>query len=161
MVKVCEKNGQGFVDYMWPKPGEDKPVAKLSFVRLFKPWNWVIGTGVYLETAEKHFQEEAKKQIGNLRFGPDGKDYFFILDTEGKMVMHPIKPAMNDKDQTRVPRPQGKNPVPGDGQGLPGKRQGFVDYLWPKPGEKEPVAKLVLRPAFQGMGMDCRNRHLC
>jgi methyl-accepting chemotaxis protein len=75
-VKVCEKDGQGFVDYMWPKPGHDKPVAKLSYVRLFKPWNWVVGTGVYLEMAEKYFQEQAKLQIGNLRFGPTAKTTF-------------------------------------------------------------------------------------
>ena len=61
MAKVCRADGQGFVGYMWPKPGKDKPVAKLSYVRLFKPWGWVIGTGVYLESAEQMFQEEAKK----------------------------------------------------------------------------------------------------
>ncbi len=66
MVKVCQREGKGFVDYMWPKPGEKDPVAKLSFVRLFKPWNWVIGTGVYLETAEKRFMDEAKTQKQNL-----------------------------------------------------------------------------------------------
>jgi methyl-accepting chemotaxis protein len=48
-VKVCREKGEGFVDYMWPKPGYDKPVAKLSYVKLFKPWNWIIGTGVYLD----------------------------------------------------------------------------------------------------------------
>jgi methyl-accepting chemotaxis protein len=90
MVKVCKENDSGFVDYMWPKPGEDKPVPKLSYVKLFKPWNWVIGTGVYLETAEKYFKEETKKQINALRFGPDNLDYFFIIATDNTMVMHPI-----------------------------------------------------------------------
>jgi methyl-accepting chemotaxis protein len=48
-VKVCRERGEGFVDYMWPKPGYDKPVAKLSYVKLFKPWNWIVGTGIYLD----------------------------------------------------------------------------------------------------------------
>jgi methyl-accepting chemotaxis protein len=48
-VKVCREKGEGFVDYMWPKPGYDKPVAKLSYVKLFKPWNWIVGTGIYLD----------------------------------------------------------------------------------------------------------------
>jgi len=69
MVKVCADNGGGFVDYSWPKPGEEQPVPKLSYVKLFKPWNWVVGSGVYLEAAEAQFQEDAKKQIANLRFG--------------------------------------------------------------------------------------------
>jgi methyl-accepting chemotaxis protein len=34
---------------MWPKPGHNQPVPKLSYVKLFKPWNWIVGTGVYLD----------------------------------------------------------------------------------------------------------------
>lgn len=151
-VKVCEKDGQGFVDYMWPKPGEDKPVAKLSYVRLFKPWNWVVGTGVYLETAEARFKEEAKKQIGNLRFGPDGKDYFFILDTDMKMVMHPVKPSMVGNDQRDLRDPQGKAFIQEMVDISLKNGQGFVDYLWPKPGEEQPVAKLTYVQLFKEWG---------
>jgi len=46
-VKVAKASGSGFVDYMWPKPGFDKPVEKTSYVALFEPWGWIIGTGVY------------------------------------------------------------------------------------------------------------------
>ena len=151
-VKVCEKDGQGFVDYMWPKPGEDKPVAKLSFVRLFKPWNWVVGTGVYLETAEARFKEEAKKQIGNLRFGPDGKDYFFILDTDMKMVMHPLKPSMVGNDQSELRDPKGKAFIQEMVNISVKNGQGFVDYLWPKPEEDQPVPKLTYVQLFKEWG---------
>ena len=48
-VEVCRKKGEGFVDYYWPKPGFDKPVPKISFVKLYEPWGWVIGTGIYVE----------------------------------------------------------------------------------------------------------------
>ncbi|MBI1202707.1 MAG: HAMP domain-containing protein [Rhodopseudomonas sp.] len=44
---MARAKGSGFVDYMWPKPGSTAPVEKLSYVSLFKPWGWVIGTGVY------------------------------------------------------------------------------------------------------------------
>jgi methyl-accepting chemotaxis protein len=46
-AKVARNSGSGFVDYMWPKPGFEKPVEKTSFVKLFAPWGWVVGTGVY------------------------------------------------------------------------------------------------------------------
>jgi methyl-accepting chemotaxis protein len=151
-VKVCEKDGQGFVDYMWPKPGKDKPVPKLSYVKLFKPWNWVIGTGVYLETAEKYYMDQAKQQIGNLRFGPDGKDYFFILDTAGTMIMHPIKPSMNGNDQTDLRDPKGKAFIQEMVKSVKENGQGFVDYLWPKPGENEPVGKLSYVQLFKEWG---------
>ena len=38
---------------MWPKPGESKPVPKISYVRVFEPWGWIIGSGVYIDDVEK------------------------------------------------------------------------------------------------------------
>jgi methyl-accepting chemotaxis protein len=43
------KDGHGFVPYLWPKPGQDKPVEKLSYVKGFEPWGWVIGSGIYID----------------------------------------------------------------------------------------------------------------
>src|SRR5208282_101423 len=48
-VKVCKDNGEGFVEYMWPKPGGTKPVPKISYVKLYEPWGWVMGTGAYMD----------------------------------------------------------------------------------------------------------------
>jgi methyl-accepting chemotaxis protein len=48
-VEAVKKDGAGFVAYEWPKPGFDKPQPKLSYVVGFAPWNWVIGTGVYID----------------------------------------------------------------------------------------------------------------
>jgi methyl-accepting chemotaxis protein len=49
----------GFVYYLWPKPGESKPVAKLSFVKRFAPWGWVIGTGIYIDDVDAAWQRSA------------------------------------------------------------------------------------------------------
>jgi methyl-accepting chemotaxis protein len=48
-VNVVRKDGAGFVPYEWPKPGFERPQPKLSYVVGFAPWNWVIGTGVYID----------------------------------------------------------------------------------------------------------------
>jgi methyl-accepting chemotaxis protein len=53
MVEVCQKNGAGFVDYHWPKPGEAKPVPKTSYVKLFSEWQWIVGSGIYIDDVEK------------------------------------------------------------------------------------------------------------
>ena len=69
-VEVCREKGEGFVDYMWPKPGYDKPVPKLSYVKLFKPWNWIVGTGIYLDdikAAEIQKTKEIKSAIASQR----------------------------------------------------------------------------------------------
>ncbi|MGE4294547.1 MAG: methyl-accepting chemotaxis protein [Campylobacterales bacterium] len=49
MVKTVQAQDAGFVNYFWPKPGQTKPVEKVSYVMGFKPWGWVIGSGVYVD----------------------------------------------------------------------------------------------------------------
>jgi len=54
-VNIVRKDGSGYVSYMWPKPGSDKPVAKVSYVQGFAPWGWVIGSGIYIDDVEAAF----------------------------------------------------------------------------------------------------------
>ncbi|MBI4979372.1 MAG: methyl-accepting chemotaxis protein [Spirochaetes bacterium] len=49
MVDLCERQGEGYVVYNWPRPGTTKTVPKLSYVRAYKPLNWIIGAGVYID----------------------------------------------------------------------------------------------------------------
>jgi methyl-accepting chemotaxis protein len=49
MVKVTEKNTADFVTYQWPKPGSEKPQPKLSYVKKHPGWNWIIGSGLYID----------------------------------------------------------------------------------------------------------------
>jgi methyl-accepting chemotaxis protein len=56
MAEVCKKSGEGFVDYYWPKPGEPKPVPKISFVKLLPEWGWVVGSGIYVDDVEKEIR---------------------------------------------------------------------------------------------------------
>jgi len=51
-VETVKTNGAGFVSYMWAKPGFDKPVPKVSYVKGFAPWGWIIGSGVYIDTVD-------------------------------------------------------------------------------------------------------------
>ncbi len=49
MVDVCRRAGQGFVEYQWQKPGQTRPSPKISYVKLLPEWNWIIGTGIYVD----------------------------------------------------------------------------------------------------------------
>ena len=49
MVSVVKNEEAGFVNYMWPKPGKTDPQPKISYVKIFKPWDWMIGNGVYTD----------------------------------------------------------------------------------------------------------------
>ncbi|MFN3075697.1 MAG: diguanylate cyclase [Alphaproteobacteria bacterium] len=48
-VELAQQRGGGFVRYLWPKPGNKLPVEKVSFVKLFEPWGWVVGSGIYMD----------------------------------------------------------------------------------------------------------------
>ena len=58
-VDEVKKNGAGNVDYLWPKPGSDKPVAKISYVKGFAPWGWVVGSGIYIDDVDAAFWKSA------------------------------------------------------------------------------------------------------
>ncbi|WP_333826246.1 methyl-accepting chemotaxis protein [Pinisolibacter sp.] len=60
-VDAVEKAGAGVVTYQWPKPGHDEPVEKRSYVAGFAPWQWVIGSGAYVDDVDAVFWREAKK----------------------------------------------------------------------------------------------------
>jgi len=48
-AKVAKTEKEGLVKYQWPKPGKDKAQPKFSYVKGFEPWQWVIGTGIYVD----------------------------------------------------------------------------------------------------------------
>ncbi len=57
-VEIVQRQGSGFVDYMWQwKDDPERIVPKLSYVSIFEPWGWIIGTGVYLEDAHLEFNK--------------------------------------------------------------------------------------------------------
>ena len=59
MVEVCKRENEGTVDYCWPKPGHDQPVPKLSYVKRFEPWDWIVGTGIYIDDIDAAVAEKA------------------------------------------------------------------------------------------------------
>lgn len=55
--KIAKQDGAGFVDYLWTKPELNKPTPKISYVKGYTPWGWVVGTGLYLEDVETKFHQ--------------------------------------------------------------------------------------------------------
>ncbi len=138
-VDVCQEDGSGYVDYLWPKPiqgglTEERP--KISYVRLFEPWGWIVGTGVYVDDIEAETQRrfeavlvDLKETFSKVRLAETG--YLFIFTADKEMLVHPTMEAGADASQLRNPRTGGnlldelmeaaKTPsVP-------------YDYVWSKP----------------------------
>ncbi len=96
-VDACAVNGEGFVDYLWPKPtasGTSEVKSKLSYVKLFRPWNWIIGAGIYMDDIETDSQlriraiiKELKKSFSKVRISENS--YLFLFDSNLNMLVHP------------------------------------------------------------------------
>jgi len=59
MVNVVRDQGAGIVNYQWAKPGHEKPVPKVSYVKGFPAWGWVIGSGIYVDDVKQTFWKTA------------------------------------------------------------------------------------------------------
>ncbi|MCG8634782.1 MAG: methyl-accepting chemotaxis protein [Desulfobacterales bacterium] len=139
---VAKKSGGGFVDYKWPKPGFEEPQDKISYVKLYKPWGWIIGSGVYLESTEEQLKQSALQSIGSIRYGKGGVGYFFIYDSKGTCILMPANPEREGKNFWDLQDKKGNYLIRDlikAGNSSPAG--GFFKYYFPKPGSEVPLAK--------------------
>ncbi|RZI57594.1 MAG: HAMP domain-containing protein [Rubrivivax sp.] len=106
-----------------------------------------IGAGGLTEADAK---KQAAAEIGKIRYS--GNEYIWINDMTPRMVMHPIKPELNDKDLSGNKDPNGLKLFVAFVDTVKAQGSGFVDYLWPKPGAKDPEPKRSYVTGFKPWG---------
>ena len=105
--------------------------------------------------------EQATQAIGDKEGPFVWKDtYVFLMDLDGKMLAHPIKPELTDRDTLVEVKDTDGKPLFVEFIEVAGKKgEGWVDYMWPKPGEDAPAAKSTYiyrvegTPYFVGAGI--------
>ena len=66
-VDTVRRSGGGFVEYTFQPPDKNKPTRpKISFVKGYQPWGWVVGTGIYVDDLDSHFWQSTMTAIGVL-----------------------------------------------------------------------------------------------
>jgi methyl-accepting chemotaxis protein len=86
---IVRRQGAGVVDYLWPRPGSDAPVAKSSYVLGFAPWGWLIGTGVYVDDLVIARQRFAIAMVAVAL--AVGLGVSLLISTLGRGVARPIR----------------------------------------------------------------------
>ena len=71
-----------------------------------------------------------------------GEEYFFVINDQLIMKMHPFKPVLNDTSVSKVRDPDGVYLFREMKKAVADGNTGFVNYKWPRPGAEEPVSKL-------------------
>ncbi|SFV63860.1 diguanylate cyclase/phosphodiesterase (GGDEF & EAL domains) with PAS/PAC sensor(s) [hydrothermal vent metagenome] len=95
---------KGYIQYSFYSPSAKEYLHKASIVRVFKPFNWIIGTGAYIDNVSTEMKAKAIAAIKEMRYGQNG--YFWINNMRHRMIMHPIKPEFDGKvfiDSPKVP----------------------------------------------------------
>lgn len=84
-TEVSKTRGAGFYRYLNTKPGEGTVLfPKLGFVKYFEPYQWFIGSGVYLDEILARTQSAVLKRMEEIRFGNNG--YFICIDKSGHTI---------------------------------------------------------------------------
>lgn len=58
LIEVSKQEDGGYVEYVWNKPIVNTLAPKISYAKAFRPWNWMVGTGVYLDTIEAELEKK-------------------------------------------------------------------------------------------------------
>ena len=83
VIKAGQQEGGGFTDYWYKKPGETEASPKRSYSMAFEPYQWVVGTGNYIDYIDHTIEGYAEKERGNLQRGITG---FVIILVIGLLV---------------------------------------------------------------------------
>ncbi|MBW1727269.1 MAG: cache domain-containing protein [Deltaproteobacteria bacterium] len=86
MVAMAKRSGEGFYEYHWTKPdSEGNDFKKISFIKRFEPYDWFIGTGLYVDDVEGQIKANLLSTISRIRFGKEG--YIFINRLNGDTLV--------------------------------------------------------------------------
>ena len=147
-LKKCNCD-ETYIKYKFYNPATKKYEFKVSIVKLFRPYQWMIGTGSYLSDVTPKMQKLALTAIKNTRFGKSG--YFWINDMNYRMVMHPIKPQFDGKvfiNTPKVPFVQ----LGVDALKKSGKDYAFITYKFYNPATGKYESKLSIVKLFKPWG---------
>jgi PAS domain S-box-containing protein len=98
-----------------------------SAVSLLAEYNQRVQSG---ELTLEDSKSRATDRIRNLKYGPKGKDYFWITDMHPFMIMHPYRPDLETKDITLFRDPEGNYPFMAMVETVLKNKSGFVNYFW-------------------------------
>ncbi len=62
-IDLLKRDGSAHIDYMFPKAGSKDPIPKVSYAKVFQPWGWWLGTGVYIEDVDADFRQAALTSV--------------------------------------------------------------------------------------------------
>ena len=136
MLDLLTDRSEAFFRYDWTQPGASgADHRKLSFIRVFEPLNWVIGTGEYIEDFEADLKVRILARLASMKFDDGG--YIFVGSWQGVSLIEP----MRGRNMLDIEDANGVKIVQ-ELIATAKKGEGFVDYVMPDFGSSEPFRKI-------------------
>ncbi len=139
MIDIVTREGEGFLRYDWPRPDDQsREFRKYSYVKLFAPYGWIIGTGDYLSEIEANIREESFRSIARVKYGLNDEGYFFINSYAGDLYVTNGEYFGAEKNIWEITDVNGKKVVQENAVLARSRPEGgFSEYVWKKPGGEE------------------------
>ena len=140
-AKIGTENKEGFVNYKYYKLSQKKEFSKISFVKVFEPYNWIIGYGEYMDDIERSVKKEAKERLDLFRFKNEG--YVWTHSTDYQLLQHPFRQESIGIDDSDLGDKKGTKIIQMFVEKALNNKEGeFVTYYWNKPNEQELTQKI-------------------
>jgi len=155
-IQLAKESAAGYLTHYWPKPGDKsgQSYLKTSYIKLFKPFNWYIGTGKYIDDVEMEMQSEVLEYFHNIKFGKTSEDCLIIVESAepdkkplvGKIkfmpvsvgIIHNMQDSISSRHKSELTRQ------------LNLFGQGFVKYEDSFNPQKSPKTKIVYFKKYTG-----------
>ncbi len=62
-INTVKADGEGFVEYTFLLKSKNIVAPKIAYIKGFKPWNWIVGTGIYVNDVDEIFNNQLKTQF--------------------------------------------------------------------------------------------------
>ena len=149
LIKVAtSKEQSGFTEFLWPKPGFKEDQLKVSYVKMFTPFNWIIGTGSYIDDVEERMKKEALEAISKMKYGKNG--YYWINDSKHVVLMHGANPSLVGKNLYDLKDKKGKYLYREIVKNANAKKEGsLIKYFWGIPGKTGEFEKFSYVKKFE------------
>ncbi len=125
---------EGYLEYDWKNPGDERTRPKALYMTWFEPWDWIISVSSYRSEFDRLVNvDDFRQAISSLNFGKSG--YSFVLDSRGNVVIHPALSGnlieTEDADGRKLIRD------------ICNRKSGRMTYSWRNPGEDRAREKIV------------------
>ena len=142
VTRQIEKK-EGYIEYLWRNPNDERDREKVLYMTYFKPWDYIISVSSYKsEFINLVNTNDFKDNILSIKIGETG--YMHVMNSSGDLIIHPKQEGVSIYNYTDT---EGNYFI----QEIIHKKNGSIIYPWKNPGEEDYKDKIVIYKYYEPM----------